>query len=261
MPFRQRLQNSRFEMKYLVSETCARNVRDFVGSYLELDEHADPTRPHSAYRVASLYLDTASLDLYGQTMSGVKNRFKLRIRFYDDLPESPTFLEIKGRQADVICKERVCVTRQGVRCLLQGGVPDDAHLMNQNGSVRSSVAVLRRFYQLGRSIQATETAYVSYLREAYVTPDSNQVRVTFDRQLMGTLFDAEVGLEMPRDGVKVKRDEVILELKFTDRFPNWMHDLVQTFNIQRCSVPKYCHSIEALGLHSSQRRIVARGIA
>jgi len=261
MPFRQRLQYSRFEMKYLLSEACARNVRDFVSSYLDLDEHADPNRPHCAYRVASLYLDTTSLDLYGQTMCGAKNRFKLRIRFYDDLPESPAFLEIKARQADVICKDRACVTREGVRCLLQGGVPDDSYLMSHNGSARASAAVLRRFHQLGRSIQAREVAYVSYLREAYVLPDSNRVRVTFDRQLMGSLFDAEVGLEMPRDGTKVKLDKVILELKFNDRFPDWMRALVQTFNIQRRSVPKYCYCIQALGLRSSRRRIAARGIA
>lgn len=261
MPFRQQMQCSRFEMKYLISETCARNVRDFVSSYLELDKHADPNRPHCAYRIASLYLDTASLDLYTQTISGAKNRFKLRIRFYDDLPESPAFLEIKARQTVVIRKERACVTREGVRCLLRGEPPEDSHLLSEDGDVRADAAAFRRFHQLCRAIRLREMAYVSYTREAYVTPDSNQIRVTFDRQLTGTPFDAEIGLAMPRHGVKVNLRKVILELKFTDRFPYWMHHLVQACNLERCSVPKYCYVVEALGLHSSCRRIARREIA
>jgi hypothetical protein len=32
---------------------------------------------------------------------------------------------------------------------------------------------------------------------------------------------------------------VVLELKFTDRFPYWMQTLAETFNLQRTSVPKY----------------------
>jgi len=32
---------------------------------------------------------------------------------------------------------------------------------------------------------------------------------------------------------------IVLELKFTDRFPNWMRQMVQTFNLFRTSMAKY----------------------
>lgn len=255
------MQSSRFELKYLITEACARNIRDFVRSHLELDEHADPTRLHSAYPISSLYLDTNSLELYEQTCRGLKNRFKLRIRFYDDLHDSPVFLEIKSRQTDVIRKQRACMSREGARLLLEGGLPGNEHLMSANGSLVANAAALQQFHGLCRSIGADGVVYVSYLREAYVSPESDQIRVTFDRELTSAPFDSNMGLAMPRRPSPVKLDRVILELKFTDRFPHWMHDLVQTFNLSRCSVPKYCHCIETLGFEPGQWRFTARGIA
>ena len=96
MRFRDNLQSNRFEFKYIVSEPCAAAVRDFVRSYLEPDPYADPEQGNS-YQLSSLYLDTPDLSLYRQTVTGQKNRFKLRIRFYDDNPGSPTLLELKRR--------------------------------------------------------------------------------------------------------------------------------------------------------------------
>ena len=40
---------------------------------------------------------------------------------------------------------------------------------------------------------------------------------------------------------------MILELKFTNRFPRWMHDLVRTFELRRQSVPKYNTCVDAIG--------------
>jgi hypothetical protein len=41
------------------------------------------------------------------------------------------------------------------------------------------------------------------------------------------------------DPVLVFGDQVVLELKFTGRFPNWMHELVQVFGLEPCSAAKY----------------------
>ena len=54
-----------------------------------------PAGEPEGYHVHSLYLDSPAYELYHETTEGVKNRFKLRMRFYDDSPEAPVFLEIK----------------------------------------------------------------------------------------------------------------------------------------------------------------------
>lgn len=258
MPYRHALQTSRFELKYIVGDKTALGIRDFLRSHLEPDEHAEPDQGN-AYRISSLYLDTPALTLFNQTVQGMKNRFKLRIRFYDDDPNGPAFLEIKRRITDVIRKERAAIRRDGVRYLLEGGWPDASYLMDSNGSVKSASA-LQHFCNLCDGIGAEACIYVSYIREAYVLPDSDQVRVTLDRQLFGSPYRRTDCLLLPAHGVRPEMGGVILELKFTDRFPNWMRDLVQAFNLQRRSVPKYIDCVKALGMHRGERLGVELGM-
>jgi len=246
MPFQHTLQASRFELKYIIDEQCAAGIRDFVSSHLEPDEHARPEEGNS-YPLASLYLDTPSLLLYGQTLQGIKNRFKLRIRFYDDDPDHPAFMEIKRRVTDVICKERAMVSKEGVRRILSGEGPSRGFLMGDNGNPKAGSALVN-FCNLCDTVGAIGCCYVSYVREAYVSPNSNSVRVTFDRQLLGGPYQQGDGLKYPFDGARPNVGGVILELKFTDRFPEWMHGVVQAFNLQRTSVPKYVHCINSLGI-------------
>src|SRR5437762_13887744 len=81
---RDRMQQSRFELKYLIPEETALLVRDFVRSYLQMDEYS-VGRPNYSYPVHSLYLDSQQLKLYWDTINGDKNRFKLRLRYYSTI--------------------------------------------------------------------------------------------------------------------------------------------------------------------------------
>src|SRR5688572_15131060 len=101
----------RFERKYVVSENAAEAIRSFVTAYLPIDKHVTPDQPRG-YRVTSLYLDTPSFDLYFQSCHGIKNRYKLRMRFYDTGEDSPVFLEIKQRTTEAVQKMRSAVTRR-----------------------------------------------------------------------------------------------------------------------------------------------------
>ena len=88
------MQKQRYEHKYIVREDAALALRDFVSSYLDLDPFG-ATQPNLSYPVHSLYFDSPDLHLYHTTINGDKNRYKLRIRFYEDRPKSPVYFEIK----------------------------------------------------------------------------------------------------------------------------------------------------------------------
>src|SRR6476660_2852493 len=100
-----KLQASRFEQKYIITEDVALQVREFVRSYLELDENG-VGKPNYSYPVHSLYLDSDDLKLYWRTINGDKNRFKLRLRYYSLNPDSPVFFESRRRMKDGILKQR-----------------------------------------------------------------------------------------------------------------------------------------------------------
>src|SRR5436190_22945545 len=116
---RDRMQKQRFELKYLVTEETALLVREFVKSYLDFDEYG-VGKPNYSYPVHSLYLDSDDLKLYWATINGNKNRFKLRIRFYNNNPETPVFFEIKRRMNNCILKKRGSVRREAVPLLVNG---------------------------------------------------------------------------------------------------------------------------------------------
>jgi hypothetical protein len=258
MEYRHGPQTQRFELKYLVGPERARAIRDFVSGYLEPDAHARASAQH-CYPVYSVYLDTATLALCRQSREGVKNRFKLRMRFYDGDPASPVFLEVKRREADVICKERAAITREGARLLLQDGHPGPLHLF-QESAHSEAPAALESFRRLRDRTGAGAAACVAYLREAYVSPESNRLRITFDRDVCGSPFNRIRPFQPPQTGVETNVRGIILEIKFTDRFPGWVSEMVQAFNLQRCSICKYDHCVSALGLRRAPWLETKRGL-
>lgn len=242
MPFGHRLQASRFELKYVIPEELVRPLREFASGYLAPDEHADPAR-NWEYEVHSLYLDSPSLTLCRATMHGLKNRYKLRIRFYDEKPESPAYFEIKRRVSDVILKQRAAIRRSAVPRLLAGQWPDRVDLVNDNDA---AFGAIEEFCSLRYAIGADGQVFVSYLREAYVTPEDNSVRMTFDRRLAARPYEHNFTLSGSREPLYPDVGGVVLELKFTDRFPNWMRDMVEGFDLERVSMAKYVHCVEAM---------------
>lgn len=249
MPYAHRLQSSRFELKYIISEGLVRPLREFASSYLEPDEHADPKNGWE-YNVHSLYLDSPTLALCRATMQGHKNRFKLRIRFYDFSPESPVFFEIKRRVSDVILKRRAKVRRDAVAGLLAGHWPDGSEVAKGG-----DFGALQEFCSLRDMLRADGKAFVSYLREAYVTPNDNSVRMTFDRRIYGTPYEGSFDMTASHDAVYPKVDGVVLELKFTDRFPNWMREMARVFDLERTSMAKYVACVRKLAASRAWVRV------
>ena len=255
----QALQSSRFEYKYWVDERQARAISDFLRAYLEPDDYLIKFGRETGcgYPVCSLYLDTTGLMLYGQTMQGQKNRFKLRIRFYDNNPLNPAFLENKRRETDVIKKKRAAVTREGAKRILAGEPPSPDFLYGGKVSAKSLDAMYD-FCSLRDRISAGGCTYVYYHREAYVSPNSSQARVTFDRHLKGGIYLPGTDLTIPTDSVEPPVEGVILELKFTDRFPNWMRTLCEVFNLQKISIPKYVKCVDELRDKGTPARVEQR---
>src|SRR5262250_2527212 len=128
---RDRMQQSRFELKYLIAEETALLVRDFVRSYLEMDEYS-VGRPNYSYPVHSLYVDSDDLRIYWETINGNKNRYKLRLRYYSTHPDSPVFFEIKRRMNNCILKQRGGVRQDAVDWLLAGHLPEASHLVSKD---------------------------------------------------------------------------------------------------------------------------------
>ena len=229
----------RYELKYIVDERRAQAIRVYVESYLPADQYMASPR---GYHVRSLYLDSPDLQLYRQTLAGHRDRFKLRIRFYNENLDRAK-LEIKRRSKDTIRKEVARVNAEAVSRVIASKWPDESQLGWQDRDDESPCAKdnysMQQFCELRDGLTASSQVLVDYWREAYEAAHRDSPRITFDRDLRAAHCRTEDDLAEPRVDFQPEVGGVILEIKFTPPRPVWLHDLIQQFNLQRRSVPKY----------------------
>jgi len=225
-------------MKYVISESKAAAIARFIEPYLDLD-HYSKLQPHGCYPIVSLYLDADNLQLCKESLRGKLKRFKLRIRSYSDDPNYPRFFEIKRRANVVIIKSRARVRTEDVATLLSG------RYVPPVGNYKIDVDAIKQFQLYMKSINASPKVLIRYLRRAYEGNMDNRVRVTFDRQLAYRVSsDPEVlfnGRSWKHHPVTLRC--VILEIKFTGRYPAWLGRMAEYFDLRQRSMSKYANSL------------------
>ena len=229
---------SRFECKYIVSPVSVPAIREFIQPFMAPDRYAarwDGNR----YAICSLYLDSQDLRLYQQTVGGEKNRFKLRIRTYDDDLDSPVYFEVKRKLNNIVSKQRAAVGRDNAKCLVERGVNGW-----MEGLPIEALDDLNSFVLYTDLTNARPLVRVRYMREAYEARGGDPVRITIDTDLMHAVtLDHDICHESGR-WVTTPVAGSILELKFTERFPEWMSALVRAFGLKQQPVPKYVLSVD-----------------
>jgi hypothetical protein len=227
----------RFEMKYLIDEIRAAGIVRYIRPFLQPDRYSKLHRG-GMYPIVSLYLDAQDLQLCRESLTGQKNRFKLRVRSYTDEPEYPRFLEIKRRINQVILKSRARVTDRNVPLLLQG------RSLPPQGYTTDEVA-LSQFQFYVSSIRAGPMVLIRYLRQAFEGTSEDRVRVTFDREMCYKVTHdpcVRLGGSGWQDNV-LTTGHTVLEIKFTGCYPAWLSRLVRDFELEATPVSKYATSM------------------
>lgn len=251
------LMSSRYELKYLIPARLSERVRDFVRQHLALDPFAGGP-PHYSYPVHSLYFDSDDWSIFQRTVNGDRNRYKLRVRYYNESERTPVFWEIKRRCKDVILKKRCGVPRRMTWQILQGQLPTAAETSGPDHE--SDMDAIQEFFRLQFADGAKGRLHVAYDREAYVSPTDDEFRVTFDRHVrVLPRFGEELVTRMDQPFVCTGTgdhplDVVILELKFRARFPDWYRDLVESFNLMQGGAAKY---VDGTFLYGGRRMAAA----
>ena len=227
----------RHEIKYIINESIAAAIVEFIKPYMQPDRYC-MSQPRGRYPIVSLYLDSRNLQLYRESLQGLKNRFKLRIRSYTDEPDYPRFFEIKRRAGSIIIKSRTQVLHEQLMPLLSGSAWP---LCTNDGE-------LRQFLLYMNSIGARPTVRIRYMRQAFEGTLDKRVRITFDRDLCYNITrKADVSLN-GRAWQLMHKNRVILEIKFTGRYPVWIDRMVKHFGLRQQSVSKYASSIKQASL-------------
>lgn len=219
----------RHEIKYIVSTYEAQLLRYRLRAMLRPDPHV---RPDGSYFIRSVYFDDPDFTAYNEKLSGVKERTKYRIRFYNH-DESVIFLEKKSKDGDFSCKDSVRLTRAGADALLYG----DARLSREPGLLG----------ELGRLRCGVwrPVVIVDYDRYPFIYKDGN-VRVTIDSNVRTCPYSIDC-FDPRLLTVPVLDDgEAVLEVKYDAFLPAPVRALIDGVPKQRSAVSKYTRCLGIL---------------
>jgi hypothetical protein len=229
----------RYELKYLIPEWQVDEIRRAIEPFCVLDPNSARVPSHE-YGIQSLYLDTPTRDLYRISRERRPQRWKARVRRYDNSDQ--VFLEVKNKDHDMVKKTRA-------RIPAQGWVERVHSPLDRNASPAE-----RMFCQRIERHHLVPMVMVHYMREAWLSTVDSYARVTFDRQVVcqpwaDWSLDADernwLALDSAASMLTVPRG-VVLELKCLSAVPRWLSSVSRNAGLQKARYSKYCRGVERL---------------
>ena len=215
----------RHEEKFICSERQLTLIEHRIGGMLKRDSN----QKKDDYLIRSLYYDTEDDRLYNESINGVDNRKKYRIRFYD-MDKSFFRLERKDTVGNLKSKRSTTVPFDYVINTIKCEALQD-----------SADEILNEVYTLNRTQLLKPIVIVNYRRSAYTYPVGN-VRITFDRDISCTYrigdFMDEHALLMP----VLPYGKHILEVKYDGILPGFISSMIDIGDLERVSFSKYAYS-------------------
>ena len=215
------------ELKFVVDAEVARRIRDWARERLEADPHG--SGPWSdEYRVSSLYFDTEARDVFHRRRSFGRSKYRVR-RYAQD---ADVFLERKLRNGTRLAKRRTRIDVATLPLIAGSTLNGDA------------TAWFRRRVALRRLAPVCQVTYTRVARTAN-TPDG-PVRLTLDDDLTAMTSDSLIFQSHP--GTSLLDGRCIVELKYRDRVPAIVREIVDAFALRPERWSKYRAAAQALGL-------------
>lgn len=219
----------RREAKFVLHGTDAGKVRSVLAGNLKRQVHADRVSV-----VRSVYFDDAKLSACRANLSGIANRRKMRIRWYDsELPDSRFFFEIKWR------KNRITGKR---RWEIESSIPVPE--LSYRDITRGVCDFLDGTDLLDAWRCTEPIVLVEYRREHFVS-DDGLFRFTLDFDVR--FFD-QTGRRKIRNAFGERLEHfTVLEAKFPPGYDAWLRDLLHPFSPRVGSSSKYVQGCRCLG--------------
>lgn len=219
------------EMKFRLPPDAVPPLLDWMRRDLRPDPHGHGEFG-DAYRVQSVYLDTAAMDVFHRR--GSYGRAKFRIRRYGDDPR--VFLERKLKQGGRVRKRRVAV--------------DPGALGHLEREVNGAVWPGTWFHQRMAVRGLRPVVMMDYRRVARRGSDlDGEFRVTLDRELHARPLK-NFGVPVPVEGEDLFAGGAVLEVKFADALPAAVKALVETHRLEAAGFSKYRLGVTRCGLVS-----------
>ena len=229
----------RKEIKYLLDKERYDHIRNFLETYMNLDEFC---QGGNYYTIANIYYDTPDSDIIRQSVAKPKYKEKLRLRAYGvpELTGSKTYLEIKKKYRGIVYKRRITLDLQQAYDFIEN--PDVIPEIKKPKFVKQQVC--KELQHTIKFYKPIPMIYLAYDRIAYFGKPVEEggpgrdLRISFD---FGTRTRREnVRLEAGDHGEPLLPDgRVIMEVKSAEMLPRWLLDYFKEYDMKRGSFSKY----------------------
>lgn len=214
----------RQELKYALGRAEYAAISQRCRAVMQPDPH---TGPDGTYHICSLYFDDLGDSALMQNYSGVSNREKFRIRFYNDDP-STLHLEKKVKYGGLGRKYACPMTAEQLTKMLDGDL---------SWMMETDYDLMRELYARMRNDLLRPKTIVSYHREPYIYGPGN-VRVTFDYNIRSGICSRDM-LSGNTLLVPANPDRVILEVKYDAFLPDIIRMILQEGTPRAQAFSKY----------------------
>ena len=215
----------RYEKKYIINNLQVELLKQRLSPIMKFDNNL---RDSDFYSIRSIYFDDFNDTCLKQVINGISERFKYRIRFYNN-NDSYIVLEKKYKINNMTKKDSCTITRKQLYNILH----------NKNINInKDNPKLLNEFYMQMMIKGFRPKVVIDYDRIPFVY-DLGNVRVTIDYNLscsykFDNLFNSEkFSIPLLEEGY------AILEVKYNEFIPDFIRFALQLNELERVSYSKY----------------------
>ena len=224
-----KIRKYRNEWKYRLDNRELSLLKSRIENVINLDSH---TKDTGKYLIHSLYFDDYKDNSLYTTLSGISNRFKWRIRYYD-LDTNYLVLERKEKKEGRCHKKSCKLTNDEFNSIITGNITDILYDTNKQLIKELARDIMLYHYE--------PKVIVDYERIAYVEEVTN-VRITFDMKISASY---ELDKFLTGDYIKYYIDSSkynVLEVKFDYILPSYIKKIVESYNFKQTAFSKYSYA-------------------
>ena len=212
----------RYEIKYLLTDAQKAAVLSAMESHVEPDSFGRSI-------IRNLYYDTDNYRLVRRSLEKPIYKEKLRVRSYRMAsPNDQVFIELKKKFDSMVYKRRTEICERDVAAYLAGKI--EAPVKSQ---ITAEIDYFLQFYE-----SLAPRVFLSYEREAFFGKEDNNLRVTFDENILWRTTDLSLGAQVYGECL-LKPRQTLMEIKTTGGIPLWMVEALTREKLKNTSYSKY----------------------
>ena len=219
------------ELKYEISLPTVALLQSRLRGIMTPDPHAGPY----GYYIRSLYFDDRDSHAYREKLDGLRERSKLRLRFYN-FNQNYIVFENKEKIGDLTRKTAMRVTPEVAQAMISG---------DRTVYDRVEHPLMERFRAMKTAALLEPKVLVDYRRIPFVYPDSN-VRVTLDLDVSTAPFQTDFFRREMAMVPVMGEGRAILEVKFDRFLPPHLAYALEDIPKARMAISKYVKCLSLL---------------